>query len=396
MNKSEKIIALFVITVFLMGCKNHYEVGGIDMKLSFNSLEEAKKVVHDIKAQKGLPKGGIVISINDGNYFLSSSFELSEEDSGTKDSPVIYRGKSREGVKIRGGKRIAGWQKVTNPEILRRLPPDAAKYVLEADLIKNGITDCGTMKSRGFSRAISPAALELFCNGKPMVMARWPNRGFVHITDIVRDNAKDDSWGGAIGLPESGFYFKNERIKRWIFTDDIWVHGYWCWDWANSYERIVSIDKESGLIKTAEPYCVYGFRANQRFFFLNVLEELDQPGEWYLDKKEGKIYFWPPEPIVNCEVWGSVTAEPLVKLKNVSYVRIENMTFEYTRGNGIEIEGGNNIIVAGCTINNTGNNGIVINGGLEHTVLSCDITYTGDCGVYINCLLYTSPSPRDS
>jgi len=34
---------------------------------------------------------------------------------------------------------------------------------------------------------------------------------------------------------------------------------------------------------------------SQRFYFLNVLEELDQPGEWFLDTASGVLYFWPPE-----------------------------------------------------------------------------------------------------
>ena len=31
-----------------------------------------------------------------------------------------------------------------------------------------------------------------------------------------------------------------------------------------------------------------------RFYVENVLEELDQPGEWCLDTESGTLYFWPP------------------------------------------------------------------------------------------------------
>ena len=40
----------------------------------------------------------------------------------------------------------------------------------------------------------------------------------------------------------------------------------------------------------------------QRYYFLNILEELDSPGEWYLDESAGKIYFWPPEQIEGSEI----------------------------------------------------------------------------------------------
>jgi len=63
-------------------------------------------------------------------------------------------------------------------------------------------------------------------------------------------------------------------------VSNLWVHGYWAYDWANSYERVESIDRGARLIKTAPPHGLYGFRKGQRFYFLNVLEELDSPGEW--------------------------------------------------------------------------------------------------------------------
>ena len=77
-----------------------------------------------------------------------------------------------------------------------------------------------------------------------------------------------------------GFTYEGDRPRRWQNTDDLWVHGYWAWDWANSYERLDTIDHAQRLVKTAPPHGLYGFRTGQRIYFLNVLEELDQPGEW--------------------------------------------------------------------------------------------------------------------
>ena len=48
------------------------------------------------------------------------------------------------------------------------------------------------------------------------------------------------------------------------------MHGYWAWDWANSYERVQALDVDQHLIKTASPHGLYGFRKGQRFYFLNV------------------------------------------------------------------------------------------------------------------------------
>jgi hypothetical protein len=128
-----------------------------------------------------------------------------------------------------------------------------------------------------------------------MTLARWPNEGaWEQIAGVPDAGATKDEHGGQIGKLEEGFLFSGDRPRQWKDTSDLWVHGYWSWDWANSYERVASIDFEHRLIKTAAPFGLYGFRKGQRFCFLNVLEELDQPGEWFLDRKTGVLYFWPP------------------------------------------------------------------------------------------------------
>ena len=168
--------------------------------------------------------------------------------------------------------------------------------VQQIDLRPLGIHEFGAMKSRGFGRPTTPAHCELFFDGKPMTLARWPNEGeWAQIAGFPEAQAQNDGHGGKIGRLEDGFSFSGDRPLGWKDTSDLWVHGYWSWDWANSYERVASLDREQRLIKTAPPHGQYGFRKGQRFYFLNVLEELDQPGEWFLDREAGMLYFWPPK-----------------------------------------------------------------------------------------------------
>ncbi len=163
------------------------------------------------------------------------------------------------------------------------------RCVREVDLRALGITEFGEMASRGFGRPTVPAHCELFIDGQPMTLARWPNEGeWEQIAGFPEANAQDDGHGGKIGKLEDGFHYAGDRPRRWKDTSDLWVHGYWSWDWANSYERVASLDLEQRLIKTAPPYGQYGFRTGQRFYFLNVLEELDQPGEWCARSEGGQ------------------------------------------------------------------------------------------------------------
>jgi hypothetical protein len=162
------------------------------------------------------------------------------------------------------------------------------------------------------------------------------------------------------------------------------VHGYWAYDWANSYERIQDLDVEQRLIKTASPHGIYGFRRGQRFYFLNVLEELDQPGEWYLDRQKGLLYFWPPKPISSGEVMLSLLEGPLISLQDAAYVTIRGLALEATRGHALTIHGGQNNRVAGCVLRLIGNYGVWIQGGHGHGVVGCDIEDTGDGGVSLS------------
>ena len=119
------------------------------------------------------------------------------------------------------------------------------------------------------------------------------------------------------------------------------MHGYWSWDWANSYERVASLDRDTRLLKTASPHGLYGFRKGQRFHFLNVLEELDQPGEWFLDRAAGVLYFWPPTGAgEDFTAVLSLLDQPLLRLTGVSHVTFQGLTLEATRADAVVIRGG--------------------------------------------------------
>ena len=352
---------------------------GISPNNSFATLQRARDAIRALKKTKALPKGGISVWIRGGEYYLEQGFELTSEDSGTAEAPIVYRALPGEHVRIIGGRQVSGWQKVRDQAILDRLAPAARKEVYQTDLKAQDIDNFGKLKSRGFARGTTPAALELFFQDKPMSIARWPNDSFVKIAGFTK--GKDDGHGRTLGELSGGFNYEGDRPKRWKDTSDIWVHGYWAYDWANSYEHIESIDIKKRHIKTSPPYGNYGFRTGGRFYFLNVLEELDEPGEWYLDRKSGILYFRPPAPIEQGRTMVSIVEDPMVHLNNTSHVTIRGLAIECARGAGVRISGGNNNLVADCTLRNLGNYGITVNGGKEHAVAGCEIYETGDGGI---------------
>jgi hypothetical protein len=358
----------------------------------FGTLERARDEARRLRQDGKPPKGGLTIWLEGGDYFRTNALELTAADSGTPDAPIVWRARRGETARLLGGRKLPGFVPVTEAAILARLPEAARAHVVQTDLKALGITDFGEMRSRGFGRALTPAHCELFYGGRPMTLARWPNEGeWQRIAGWPDSGGSKNEWGTQVGKLEEGFLYDGDRPRRWKDASDLWVHGYWSWDWANSYERVAAIDPERRLVKTASPYGLYSFRKGQRYYFLNLLEELDQPGEWFLDRKSGVLYFWPPEAGLQArsasqgasapEIVLSLLAAPLVKLTNASHVTLRGLLLEATRGSAVQIQGGASNCVAACLIRNIGNYGVTIEGGTGHGALSCDIFDTGDGGV---------------
>ena len=350
----------------------------------FLTLEAARDAIQQAKRTGPLPRRGVTVWMSGGDYYRTNTFTLTAADSGTPEAPVVYRAAAKQTARFIGGKSVVGFQPVTDPAIRDRLDPSACDAVRQMDLRAQGITDFGKLQSRGFTRSSTiGAALELFYDGKPMTLARWPNGEFAKITGFPKEHATKDPQGGTLGELEAGFYFAGDRPRRWKSLADVWVYGYWSQDWADTYEQVATIDLTTNLVKTLPPYGKYGFRPGQRFYFLNVLEELDQPGEWYLDRTTGHLYFWPPGPLDQHTVLVSTLATPLLTMSNAACVTVRGLTFECTRGVAVEIIGGVSNVVSECAIRNPGTYGVVVQGGSHHTVNACEIQAPGDGGILL-------------
>ena len=348
----------------------------------FSTLTRARAALRKLS---GKDRAGSTIWLGGGDYAMTETFELTSKDSGAAGAPVTLRAVPGERVRLLGGTTVSGFEPVRDRAVLQRLAPAARGKVRQLDLKALGLKRLGRMRSRGFGRPITPAHVELFYNGEPMALARWPNAGapepFVRIAGFPEGAGKDDGHGTQLGQLEAGFHYEGDRPQGWAASDDLWVHGYWAYDWANSYERIASIDKDQRHIRTHAPHGLYGIRPGQRIYFLNVPEELDEPGEFYVDRRRGMLYFWPPGPLKSAEVTLSLLEKPLIALRRARHVVVRDLTLTATRGHGITITGGSDCLVAGCTIANTGNYGVWISGGTDHGVQACDIYNNGDGGV---------------
>ena len=193
------------------------------------SLEGARDAIRRRRAAEGLRDGGMTVLLRGGTYFLAKTFELTAEDSGTVDAQIVYRACPVEQVRLSGGREVRGFVRVTDDAILTQLSPEARSHVLQANLRAQGITDLGELKSTGFGRSGTPA-LELFFQDQPMRLARWPNGGFTHITDVTNERPRIARGKKASYVGK--FMYEGRLPARWINEKDPWVHGYWYQDWV--------------------------------------------------------------------------------------------------------------------------------------------------------------------
>lgn len=340
----------------------------------FATLERARDALRAARPASDTNVHGAVVQLREGTYPLDHTFALESQDGGTHSAPVVWRAYQKEEVHLVGGTEVKTWQTVTNAAVLNRLDPAARGHVLQADLPAQGITNYGRLIARGFNHGgASVAALELFFQNRPMTLARWPN-GDEWAT--IKDAPKG---------PESGvFTCDTDRLARWVNAKDAWVHGYWTFDWADSHEKIASIDPATHQIATVAPHGAYGYKPGRRFYALNILEELDAPGEWYLERSSGVLYFWPPESMKVGSTVVSLLEAPMVTMKNTTNLVLRGMTIEAARGVAIEITDSQDCMVAGCTIRNIGTDGVIIRGGVRCGVRSCEVYEVGDKGIELS------------
>ncbi|MDQ3814726.1 MAG: right-handed parallel beta-helix repeat-containing protein, partial [Armatimonadota bacterium] len=336
------------------------------------TLSGARDAIRRLKQQGGLPVGGVTVELQGGTYEMAQTVALGAEDSGTEAAPIVYRAQPGQEVRLTGAKAITGFSPTTDPAVLKHLPPEAHGKVVQADLKAQGITDYGKLTRRGFGNPMHESHLELFFRDQPMTLARWPN---------------GDTYARIAALPAGqegqSFVYEGDRPSRWVDEPDPWVFGYWYHDWADEYIPIEKIDPATKTITLPLPKPKFGFRNKQRWYALNLLSELDEPGEWYLDRATGILYFWPPAPVEQGRVTVSLLST-LLSLKDVAHVSLRGLILEGTRGTAVTISGGNDNALIACTLRNIGNRGVTIGGGARHGVVGCDIYRTSDGGISLS------------
>jgi hypothetical protein len=344
----------------------------------FRTLADARSAVRLLKRTSGLPDGGVNVWVR-GEFELSDGFELGAEDGGKEGKAVVYRAWGRAPVRISGGRRIPA--DAFSPAQSDRLPDEAAGHVLVADLKALGITDTGRFPKvfRGFA-----AVSELFFNDERLQLARWPNEGWTTVQKIIRKGSVPRS-GDKTKVPGI-IEYSGERPARWTKAKDLRLHGYWCFDWYDEALPVGKIDPETHQITFAAPH-FYGVRQGnpppRRWRAINLLEELDMPGEYFIDRDTDQLYLWPPADLQGARVLLSVLQTPLIHIANAAHIAVRGFTVENCVRTAIVVEDCEEVAIEACLVRNVGEDAIHVQGGKQDRVQACDVHDTGAQGISI-------------
>jgi hypothetical protein len=185
------------------------------------------------------------------------------------------------------------------------------------------------------------------------------------------------------GSKAGKFHYIDNAPERWVNESDVWLHGYWFWDWKDQSQNVERIDIVNKTITLKEPYHYYGYRKGQEYFAYNILAELDIKNEWYLDRASGRLYFYPENIIKKNNPPMLAVVDNLIELNNAGYITIKNITLAYAKNNGITISGGKNNLLDGIIVKHIGNQAVTIRNSLNSKIVSSEIYSIGGGAILI-------------
>ena len=327
----------------------------------FATLDRAR-----LETRKHTHEGGgakpVEVYLRGGTYYLPETLVLTADDSGTKEAPVIYQAYGKEQPVISGGVALKG---------LKWTPYKDG--ILRADVPAGFTTD------------------QLLINGELQVLARYPNfnPGERHFNGWAKDAISP------------------ERAAKWQDPAGGFIHALHASEWGGMHYLITGkgpdnkITYEGGW-QNNRPSGMHQIR-----FVENIFEELDAPGEWFLDAKNHQLYFYPPAGLDLAKATiEAVRLKHLVELRGssqapVRYVCFKGLAFRHAartfmenkeplvrsdwttyRGGAVFLNGTEDCAVEDCAVTLVGGNAIFVNSyNRRLTVRGCHITNVGANGV---------------
>jgi hypothetical protein len=383
--------ALAAATTFHVDAQGGDDTGPGSQERPFATLERARDAVRSLKTSGTFPADGAVVVLN-GDFDLADddrAFLLEAADGGTSaTAPVVWSAGSR-GARFTGAVRLAAgdFSLVSDEAVLARLRPAARGKVFSCDLKKKGVKKLKKLPAQ----FVQWKEMELFAGGRDCTIARWPNKGWIEIPKVIDRGVKPvDRKKGEweVGIRGGVFTYEGDEPARWDVSKGVYMKGFWCHDWASETLRVAKIDVEKREI-TSEGVHHYGIgnsskwhKAKRRYYVYNILEELDEPGEWFVDREECVLYFIPVDGRFD-DVALALRKTPVVAIRGAENIALKGLEFKYVGECAVSVRGSRGIVLDGLQISYSSQLGAELKDVRDSTVRNCRIWQIGGAGLEV-------------
>jgi parallel beta-helix repeat protein len=336
---------------------------GTSVSTAFATIDRARIAVRE--ARKTAPTSPVQVIFKGGTYPITRPVVFGPEDSGTQATPVTYKAAPGETVIITGGKRLTNWTRLPNRHWQTTLPdvPGQDRYVGQ-----------------------------IWVDGQARQRARTPNSGMFRVADL-HDTPEETQQ-----KTHKRFEYKKGDIRpEWANDPDARVVVYHFWN--DLHLPIQSIDSTRNMVEfrrhARKPFNDDFNGQRARYFIENVPDALDAPGEWYLERKTGRLTYipLPGEDPARTEVIAPVSPGFLRfegkagALAYVEHLRFENLQFRHTYfmlpdniindgqassqvSASVQLVGTRHCRFEGCSFTQLGNYAIELGDGCQYNTFS--------------------------
>ena len=364
------------------------------------TLTKAKTTANSIKAAS---TSGVTIWFRGGTYSMPTTVSFTSSDAGTVTKPIIYRAYTNENVIFSGAKAVtpAKWVAYTG-STSRLNPAVTAGQIQECTLANLAMSVTGIMPD--MINDVNNAYYQytnlpgVYWNGSRQKLARFPNDypNYMEAKTVVTGG--DATTAGVFQyktttaeLYDANMNKVSGREAAWAaaLSHGVYLKGYWRCNWQITTLKATAIDQTAKTI-TLSPGVTLGNKyhlplgsGHEPYYVVNLLEEIDQPGEWCIDALDGKMYIYAPSAITSSNLTVSDNKNPMFSMNSAGYIQFIGIEFMDNLGNAFNLTNCTNVQINGCIIHDIEYDAVVINGGTNCGVLSSNLYDLGASGVLV-------------
>ncbi len=327
----------------------------------YEPLKTVEAAVERFWACKNIEGYEPTIYLEAGEYYISKSINLSAEYSG-----IRFQNYNDDAVSLTAGYSDGDKRLATASDLGGKLPKNLVGKIYRWDVSGyDGLTQ-DEMRNFVYNDA------ELVDGDEIQTLARWPESGYAYTGPATRESDKVHKFVTTADV--ENMTLDNARAK-----------GYFSWNYRLTPAKVTAVN---GNELTVELQTIidseYSLHANRRYYLYNIPEELDTPGEYYIDYEDKAVYYY-PKNAANMDLQLTGLKGAMFNIESdCDDVCFEGLTMKNTRGTFIDGNGCDNVEITDCMFKNSGGRGVRIDDTYNSHISMCGFINIGDSAVELS------------